>query len=107
MLEAGVRYVSVLILNVEAEDFDAMTREASMLIRRKGASLDGLVECIVLGSEDKKQILVVAQWATRDSWSAAQWDEDIGLLMADIFEAATSVEVHAYEPITIVRPATR
>lgn len=107
MLEAGVRFVSVLILNVETEDFDALAREASLLVRRKVLAIDGLVEAIVLGNPEKTQLLIVSQWGTSENWAAAQWDEDVGRSMADFFESSTSIEIRSYEPIAIVHGAQR
>lgn len=104
MLEAKVRFVSVLIFSVRPEDFDGISREAATLVKRKGPAIRGLVESIVLTNQDKTQMLLVSQWTNRESWRSAQWDDDMGRTLTSFIESATAFEVHSYEPIAIVRP---
>jgi len=106
MSDLKVQYVSVLTFNLEPNDFAGLSREAVSLLQRKGTAINGLVESIVLGNESKTQMLIVSQWSTRDSWSAAQWDEDVARALAVMVESALSFEVHSFEPVAVVRPAT-
>lgn len=103
MLDVKVRFVSVLIFNVKPEDFPGMSREAANLVKRKGPAMRGLVECIVLGNHEKTEMLLVSQWTGRESWTSAQWDDDLGRSLTGFIESATAFQVHSYEPIAIVR----
>ena len=106
MLDATkVHFVSVLSFIIKPEDFPGLSREATLLAQRRGPTIHGLVEAIVLGNEEKTQLLMVSQWASRQSWSAAQWDEDIGRSLSDLVESAESFEVRSFEPVAIVRTA--
>ena len=106
MSDANVQYVSVFTFAVKPDDFAELSRKVAALLQGKGAAISGLVESIVLGNESKTQMVIVSQWRTRDSWSAAQWDEDVARSLADIVEGALSFEVQSFEPVAVVRPAT-
>ncbi len=106
MSDLKVQYVSVLTFNVEPDDFPGLSREAVTLLQRKGTAINGLVESVIMGNEPKTQMLIVSQWSTQNSWSAAQWDEDVARSLAVIVESALSFEVHSFEPVAVVRPAT-
>ncbi len=103
MVDVKTKYVSVVIFNIVPQDIDALSSELALLMQRKGPLVPGLVESIVLTNETKTQLLSVSQWESRHAWSAAVWDEDLGRMLTDLVEGATSFETRAYEPVTIVR----
>jgi len=105
MLDAKVRYVSALNFNTEPEDFAELSRRMTQFLQRKGPAIKGLVETIVLGNEEKTQLLIVSMWISRESWSLAQWDTDVGREFTDLVQNTRSYEVKSFYPVAIVRMA--
>ena len=93
-----------MVFTLKADDFAVFSEELTMFAKRRGPTLNGLVEVLILGDDDKRRVVAVAQWNSRESWSAAQWEEDVGRSLATLIESAESFEVHSYEPLAVVRP---
>ncbi len=93
-----------MVYTVKSDDFAAFSAELTTFAKRRGPTLPGLIEIVVLGDEAESRIVVVSQWDSHESWSGAQWEEDVGRSLAALIETATSFEVHGYEPIAVVRP---
>jgi hypothetical protein len=103
MLEIRPHYLSVLVFNVKSEDFERLSEEAATFARRKAPTVKGLLESIVLGNDARTELLLVSQWASRNDWSVAQWDNDVGQFVTTLVESAKSYEIRSYEPITVLR----
>jgi hypothetical protein len=103
MLEIRPRYLSVTVFNVASEQFARLSQDAAAFVRRKGSNVKGLMESIILGNDARTELLLVSQWASREDWSAAQWDNDVGQFVTTLVESAISYEIRSYEPITVFR----
>lgn len=103
MIDVKTKFVSVVVFTVEPEDVPGFAREASLALQRTAPIHSGFVEGIVMANDQRTQVLVISQWASRHDWSIAQWDEDIGHTLSDLVEGASKFDVHGYEPITVVR----
>lgn len=98
-------YVSAFTFHIKPDDFDGLCREATLILQRKGPAIAGLIESIIMGNDEKTEMLILSQWSSRESWSAAQWDEDVAQAVAAFVETSTSFEVHTFNPVTVIRTA--
>jgi heme-degrading monooxygenase HmoA len=103
MIDVKAKFVAVLIFQVNPGDLPGMARGVERTVDRKIHTLNGFIGSVVMSNEEKTQLLVVSLWESRDAWSLAQWDQEIGRTVTDEVETAKSFEVRTYEPITIVR----
>jgi heme-degrading monooxygenase HmoA len=103
MIDVKAKFVAVVIFQVNPGDLPGMAREVQRTVDRKLPTLNGFIGSVVMSNEEKTQLLVVSLWESRDAWSLAQWDQEIGRTVTDEVETAKSFEVRTYEPITIVR----
>jgi heme-degrading monooxygenase HmoA len=103
MIDMKTKFVAVLVFDISPDDMSGAAREATLVIQRREPLLHGFIEGIVMASEDRKQLLVVTQWESRESWAHSRWNEDVERALSDIIESATTFQVHTYEPITVVR----
>jgi heme-degrading monooxygenase HmoA len=106
MIDVKTKFVVVNIFSADPQDLPGMARVVQLTAERTGPLQSGFIECIVMASEDRTQLLVVSLWDSKQSWSAAQWDQDIGRELGGVVESATSFDVRTYEPITVVRAAS-
>lgn len=93
-----------MVFTLEAAGFASFSEELTRFVKHRAPTLSGFVEALVLGDEAQNRVVVVSQWDSRESWSAAQWEEDVGRSLAVLIETTTSFEVHGYEPLAVVRP---
>jgi heme-degrading monooxygenase HmoA len=103
MIDLKAKFVPVLVFGLDPEDLPSVAREVAMVAKRKGPLMDGFIECVTMTNEDKTQLLVVSLWESKHAWGAAQWDEDVGRVVADAMERSASFELRTYEPISVVR----
>lgn len=103
MIELNAKFVTALIFQINPGDLPSMANELQRTVKRKIAALKGYIASIVMCNEDKTQLLLVSLWDSRDAWSLAQWDQEVGRTITDSVETAKSYELLTFEPITIVR----
>jgi heme-degrading monooxygenase HmoA len=103
MINMNTKFISVMILAVSPEDMPAIAREATLAMQRTVPVMHGFIEGMVMANEQKTEVLLVTQWDSKDSWSAAEWDDALGRTVSDLVEGSKATQYHTYEPITVVR----
>ena len=103
MIDMKTKFICVLVFDISPDDMPGAAREATLAVQRQDPVIPGFIEGIVMASEDKKQLLVVTQWDSKESWAGSRWNEDIERALSDIVESASTFQVRTYEPITVVR----
>lgn len=94
--------VAVVAFQVKREDFDAISRDASLVMERRLPSLPGFVRGSLLTNTAKTQILGVTEWESPHSWAAAQWDEDVARVVAELFANTASYDIEFFYPLVKV-----
>ncbi|HKE36705.1 MAG TPA: hypothetical protein VKB39_04695 [Candidatus Baltobacteraceae bacterium] len=84
------------VINVAPDDFDRLYGEIASFMSGPGAGIRGLVEAEVLGSEDRRRIVVVARFSARRDWVRAQWDARLGELLEEIVTNSETLEFDLY-----------
>ena len=102
-IDDTARFVCVLSFNLGSGDASAVLREVKRSVEQRDTNKDGFIGCIVMEDEAKSQLLVVSVWESGHAWSAAQYDQEIGRVVADVVETAKSYEIKTYETVTVVR----
>lgn len=103
MIDMKTKWISVVTFSVAPDDLPTFANKTVQIMQRTAPVQAGFVEGAVMSNQAHTQLIVVAQWASRESWAAAQWDQDLTSAIAPLIESAKSFEFHAYEPITVVR----
>lgn len=87
------RIVAVVTFQVKNADFDAISRDASLVMQRRLPSLAGFIEGSLLTNKSKTQILSITEWESGHSWAAAQWDQDVARVVAELSEGTASYDI--------------
>lgn len=103
MIDASSKFVAVHSYSIDPNDLPGMTRQVRLIAERTAPLMSGFLECVIMTNEQHTRLLIVSLWDSRHAWSAAQWNEDIGRVVADVAEGAQSFEVHTYESLSVVR----
>ncbi|MBV8198542.1 MAG: hypothetical protein JO263_10430 [Candidatus Eremiobacteraeota bacterium] len=72
------------LLEVEPKDFERLYGEIATFMDGPGADIGGIVETQLLGSDDKRHIVILANFESHSDWSRAQWDQRLGELLEEI-----------------------
>ncbi len=102
-IDDTARFVSVLSFNFASGDVPVMTRKVRVAVEQLAANKQGFIGCVVMSNGENPQLLVVSVWESGHAWSAAQYDQDIGRVVSDVVETATSYEIQTYDSVTVVR----
>jgi heme-degrading monooxygenase HmoA len=102
-IDDTARFVSLLSFELGSEDVDAMPREVRRAIEQRGPIEKGFIGSVVMLNKEKGQLLVVSVWESQHEWSEAQYDQEIGQVVSDVVETATSYEIQTYETVSVVR----
>ena len=102
-IDGTARFVSVLSFNFASSDLPAMSGEVRHAVEQLAPNKQGFIGCVVMANGQKPQLLVVSLWESGHAWSAAQYDQDIGRVVSDVVETATSYEIQTYDSVTVVR----
>ena len=100
------RIVAVVRFNVAPKDFARVSSEADATLRHRLPTVPGFVEGMVLANEGSAKVCIVSEWKSRQNWAAAQWDEEIGRTVADLFQDTASYELEMYFPLVEATSAT-
>ncbi|HZZ64870.1 MAG TPA: antibiotic biosynthesis monooxygenase [Candidatus Baltobacteraceae bacterium] len=96
------RIVAVITFQIKPEDFETAARDASLVMERRLPTLPGFIEGSLLTNKTKTQLLSVTQWESRHSWAAAQWDEDVARVVAELFSGMASYDIEFFYPLVKV-----
>ena len=102
-IDDTARFVSVLSFNQGSADVALLAREVQRAVEQRGPKEDGFIGSMVMINAEEPQLLVISVWESRNAWSAAQYDPEIGRTVTEVVEAAKSYEIQTYETVTIVR----
>jgi heme-degrading monooxygenase HmoA len=103
MGEQRTTFMAAVTCELAANDFDRVSQEAAQFAERRARLIPGFIEAAVLGSEDKTRLLIVSHWDSKSAWADAQWDNEVGHVVADLAKSASSFDVQTFLPVAIVR----
>jgi heme-degrading monooxygenase HmoA len=103
MTDMRTKFVAVAMYTVEPERLSAFADAARSTMEREVHRLPGFCEGIVMTDEEQKQVLVVTQWDSKNSWARAEWEPTIGDAVARSVQGAAAYSVRTFVPITVVR----
>ena len=106
MIDVATKFVTVQIYQLDPGDLPGVARVAKLVAEERAPTINGFIQCVIMANEQKTQMLIVSLWESREAWSAAQWDDELGRVVAEEVETSTAFDFKTYEPITIVRAAT-
>lgn len=84
------------LIEVDPEDFERLYGEIATFMQGPGSELHGIVEAQVLGSEDSRRIVILAEFASHADWIAAQWDARMSDLLEEIVVNSETLEFNLY-----------
>lgn len=77
---------AVRLMRVSQEKFDRLYRKIASFMQGPGGKIRGCTGASLFGSEEKSEILIVAEFRSRRHWCKAQWDARLGELLQEIVE---------------------
>ena len=102
-IDDTARFVCVLSFKLGTGDVAAMSRELQLAVERSSSNKKGFIGCVVMLDSEKSDLSVLSIWESAHAWSEAQYDQEIGRVIADVVGAAKSYSVRTYETIAVVR----
>jgi heme-degrading monooxygenase HmoA len=101
--ESGpVVYLWAATLNPNESGEFAKRMEQAM--RQDAAGLPGFLEGRIFEADDGSSVICTTYWETRHAWADAQWNKEIGRVLAESFNSAIKiVDTMCYERAA-VRP---
>jgi heme-degrading monooxygenase HmoA len=93
------RIVAVATFNVSRETFSEVADDLKRILETRAPHITGYLRSMLLTNETKAHIVCVTEWTSRQSWAEAQWDEEIGRTVAELFEATASYDVECFYPL--------
>ncbi len=95
--------VSIVTVNVTDADFAKVAASAAATLERRLPNLKGFIEGKVLSDEHNTRIVVMTEWASRESWAKAEWDQEIERTVADLYEVTASYDLKFLYPLAAVK----
>jgi heme-degrading monooxygenase HmoA len=88
--ESGpVVYLWAATLNPnECAEFAKRVEQA---MRHDAAGLPGFLEGRIFEADDGSSVICTTNWETRHAWAAAQWNKEIGRVVAESFHSAIKI----------------
>lgn len=105
-IDDTTKFVCIQSFILKPGDMPAMVHKVQHAVERLDPSRKDFVGSIVMVDAEKARLLVASIWESGHAWSSAQYDQEIGNVLSDVVEAATSHDIETYETVTVVR-ATR
>jgi hypothetical protein len=96
----------VLLMEVKADRYDQIVRDASADMERFASQIDGLLRAELYGTDDRTYILIVSQWVDDVAWAKAQWDDDVQNAVVARFTSARRVHSKLYRLIVAGEEST-
>ena len=87
---------AVRLLKVTPGRFDRLYGEIASFMRGPGSKMRGCTGATLFGSEEKSEILMVAEFRSRRHWCKAQWDVRLGELLEEIVANAETLHFSLY-----------
>jgi hypothetical protein len=103
MIDDAARFVSVSSFTLGSSDVAAMSQDLQRAVQQQVRTMKGFIGCIVMVNDEKPLLMVVSLWESRDDWSRAQYDVEIGRAVTAVVETAKSYDLQTYDTITVVR----
>jgi len=88
--------VAVVTFNITPVEFERVSSEAGITLKRRLPAIPGFVEGMVLVNEDTTQIRIVTEWESKENWALAELDETIQRTVTDLFQDTGSYRLETY-----------
>jgi heme-degrading monooxygenase HmoA len=82
----------VEVLNCAAERFDRLYTAVSDFLDKDCGGIPGFRGAELLYDEDRRKIILVTEWETREAWCVAQWNAKVGKLAEVLALGATTLD---------------
>jgi hypothetical protein len=99
---AGV-IVHVWVASVAPGECTTAAQRLSDLMQDTVADLPGFLEGEVLEADDELSVIALSHWSSRHIWAQAQWNQEVGRVLAGLFESG----VKMVDTMYYVRSAVR
>ena len=94
--------VSVVTYDVTPQNIEPVIRHARQLLEETGSTLPGFIEGVLLTTEDRTQIILMAHWESRDAWARAEWNEQISRGITELYEETASFTIKLFHEVAQV-----
>ena len=82
MIDAKTKFVAVHSYGINPDDLSGMAHEMQLLAERRAPLMNGFIECVIMANQERTQLVIVSLWESQHAWGAAQWDQEIGRVVA-------------------------
>lgn len=82
--------------------FEEVAGKATYFLQHQASDVPGLIEIAVLGTEDKKEVLVLTQWESKSVWAKSRWNAVLGEALTDLVESSTAFDVRSFVPLSML-----
>jgi heme-degrading monooxygenase HmoA len=96
--------VSVVTYDVTPQNIEAVLRHAKQLLEDTGSTLPGFIQGLLLTTDDRTQIILMAHWESRGAWARAEWNEQISRGVAELYEETASFTVKLFHEVARALP---
>ena len=98
--------VHVWVASISEAECTSCAETLSSLMQETLADLPGFLEGQVLEADDRQSVIILTHWASRHIWAQAQWNEEVGRTLYDLFRSGAKMVDTMYYVRSVVRPAT-
>lgn len=80
----------ILSATLDPHQSSEFADRTTALLENVVAGLEGFVEGRVFEADDRKAVIIITAWKTRDLWAKAHWNEQVQALLAGYAESGTA-----------------
>jgi hypothetical protein len=95
-MDSDQEIVSIITFKMTPDSFDEITREIAETLKSRGPEISGFIESALLGNKAKTEAIIISAWRSRKAWAEAQWDAEVGRMVADVFKETVSYNLDLF-----------
>jgi heme-degrading monooxygenase HmoA len=99
---AGV-IVHVWVASIAPGDCTTAAQRLTELMEDTVADLPGFLQGEVLEADDRRSVIALSHWTSRHIWAQAQWNQEVGRVVAGLFQSGAKMVDTMYYVRTAIR----
>lgn len=81
----------VWVASIAPGESSTAAQRLSDLMKDTVADLPGFLEGEVLEADDRLSVIALSHWSSRHIWAQAQWNQEVGRVLAGLFESGVKM----------------